>query len=52
MTATPNTAGGTSVHVVWDHTSRNLTAWLAIAMMRVIGPRYLAYYFKKVYDRL
>jgi hypothetical protein len=52
MTATPNPAGGTSVHVVWDHTSKNLSALLGIAMMRVIGPRFLASYFKKVYDRL
>lgn len=51
MTATPN-SGGTSVHAVWDHTSKNLSALLGLAMMRVIGPRYLASYFKKVYDRL
>jgi hypothetical protein len=48
MTATPNSAGGTSVHAVWDHTSKNLSALLGLAMRRVIGPRYLASYFKKV----
>jgi hypothetical protein len=40
------------VHVVWDQTSKNVTAWLGIAVMRVIGPQYLASYFKKVYDGL
>ncbi|HET9779703.1 MAG TPA: hypothetical protein VFP81_10510 [Propionibacteriaceae bacterium] len=40
------------MHAVWDHTLRHLSALLGLAMMRVIGPRYLASYFKKVYDRL
>jgi hypothetical protein len=39
------------VHAVWDYTSKNLSALLGVAMMRVIGPRYLESYFKKVYDR-
>jgi hypothetical protein len=38
------------VHAVWDHTSKNLSALLGVAMMRVIGRQYLESYFKKVYD--
>jgi hypothetical protein len=39
------------VHAVWDYTSKNLSALLGVAMMRVIGPRYLESYFKKAYHR-
>lgn len=39
------------MHAVWDHTSKNLSALLGVAMMRVIGPRYLESYFKKAYHR-
>jgi hypothetical protein len=36
----------------WEQTSTNLTAFLGVAVMRVIGPRFLASYYKKVYDGL
>jgi hypothetical protein len=52
MTATPTADGGSSVHVVWEQTSKNLTALVGVATMRFIGPRFLSSYFKKVYDGL
>jgi hypothetical protein len=52
LTATPAGHGGSSVHGQWEQTSTNLTAFLGVAVMRVIGPRFLASYYKKVYDGL
>jgi hypothetical protein len=52
LTATPTTGGGSSVHAVWEQTSKNLTGLLAVTMMRFIGPRFLSSYYKKVYDGL
>ena len=52
MTATPAAEGGSAVHAVWDQTSKNVSAMLGVATMRLIGPRFLASYFKKVFDGL
>ena len=52
LTATPTAEGGSVVHGVWEQTSKNLTGVLAVTMMRVIGPRFLSSYYKKVYDGL
>ena len=52
LTATPKAAGGSSVHGVWQQSSKNLTGLLAVTMMRFIGPRFLSSYYKKVYDGL
>jgi hypothetical protein len=52
MTATPTAGGGSSVHVTWDQTSKNVTGLLGVAVMRVIGRRFLASYYKRVYDGL
>jgi hypothetical protein len=52
LTATPTADGGSSVHVIWDQTSKNLTGLIAVTMMRFIGPRLLRSYYKKVYDGL
>lgn len=45
MTATPRPEDGSAV-------SKNVSALLGVATMRLIGPRFLANYFKKVYDGL
>ena len=52
LTATPRAEGGSAVHGVWEQTSKNLTGALGIAAMRIIGPRFMASYYKKVYDGL
>lgn len=52
LTATPRVDGGSSVHAVWDQTSKNLTGLLGVATMRFIGPRFLSSYYKKVFDSL
>jgi hypothetical protein len=52
LTATPTADGGSAVHGVWDQTSQNLIGLIGVATMRVIGSRYLASYYKKVYDAL
>jgi hypothetical protein len=52
MTATPTAHDGSSVHAVWDQTSKNVKGLLGVATMRVIGRRFLASYYKKVYDGL
>jgi hypothetical protein len=52
LTATPRADGGSAVHGEWEQTSKNLTALIGVALMRVIGPRFLASYYKKVYDAL
>jgi len=52
LTATPRAEGGSAVHGVWEQTSKNLTALIGVALMRVIGPRFLSSYYKKVYDAL
>jgi hypothetical protein len=52
LTATPTAEGGSSVHGVWEQTSKNLTGLVGVTMMRLIGPRFLSSYYKKVYDRL
>ena len=49
MTATPRPEGGSAVHAVWDQTSKNVSALVGVATMRIIGPRFLANYFKRVY---
>jgi hypothetical protein len=52
LTATPTADGGSSVHAMWEQTSKNLTALVGVTMMRFIGPRVLSSYYKKVYDGL
>jgi hypothetical protein len=52
LTATPRAEGGSSVHGVWDQTSKNLMGVLGVTAMRFIGPRFLSSYYKKVYDGL
>ena len=52
LTATPRAEGGSAVHGEWEQTSKNLVALIGVAAMRVIGPRFLSSYYKKVYDRL
>jgi hypothetical protein len=51
MTATP-APGGSSVHGVWEQTSKNFTGLVAVTYMRIVGPRFLRSYYKKVYDGL
>jgi hypothetical protein len=50
LTATPGVDGGSTVHAVWDQSSKNFTGLVAVTAMRFIGPRSLASYYKKVYD--
>ena len=52
LTATPTAEGGSSVHGVWEQTSKNLTGLVGVTMMRLIGPRLLSSLYKKVYDGL
>jgi hypothetical protein len=51
LTATP-AGGGSSVHGVWEQTSKNLIALAGVTLMRFVGPRFLSKYYKKVYDGL
>ena len=51
LTAAPHD-GGSSVHAVWQQTSTSVRGLLAVIMMRFVGPRSLASYYKRVYDRL
>lgn len=51
LTAVPRD-GGSAVHVVWQQTSTSARGLFAVVMMRVIGPRFLSRYYKKVYDGL
>jgi hypothetical protein len=50
ITATPRAEGGSAVHAVWDQSSKSLQGLLAVATMRLIGPRFLSSYYKKAYD--
>ena len=50
MTAIPRAEGGSAVHAVWDQTSKSLRGLAAVTAMRLIGPRALSSYYKKVYD--
>jgi hypothetical protein len=52
LAATPKAGGGSSVHGVWEQSSKNLSGLAAVTMMRFIGPRFLSSYYKKVYDGL
>jgi len=52
LTAAPKAGGGSSVHGVWEQSSKNLTGLAGVTMMRLIGPRFLSSYYKKVYDGL
>lgn len=52
LTARPAAGGGSTVHAVWDQRSKNLTGLAAVTVMRLIGPRTLRAYYKKVYDGL
>jgi hypothetical protein len=42
LTATPRVGGGSAVHAVWDHTSKSFRGLAGVAMMRLIGPRFLS----------
>ena len=48
LTATPTAEGGSSVHGVWEQTSKNLTGLMGVTTMRFIGPRFLSSYYKNV----
>jgi hypothetical protein len=50
LTAVPAQRGGSSVHGVWEQTSTNVKGLLGVAMMRVVGRRFLSAYYKKAYD--
>jgi hypothetical protein len=50
LTAVPSQRGGSSVHAEWEQTSTNVRGLLGVAMMRVIGRRFLASYYEKAYD--
>jgi hypothetical protein len=52
LTATPVHGGGSSVHGVWEQTSKNVIALAGVTLMRFVGPRFLSAYYKKVYDGL
>lgn len=52
LTATPRAEGGSSVHGVWDQTSKTVTGLLGVTAMRFIGPRLMSSYYKKVSDGL
>lgn len=52
LTATSRAQGGSSVHGVWAQTSKNLTGLIGVSTMRLIGPKFLSSYYKKVYDSL
>jgi hypothetical protein len=52
LAASPTAAGGSSVHGVWDQTSKNLMGTLGVATMRIIGPKFMSSYYKKVFDGL
>jgi hypothetical protein len=52
LSATPTPDGGSSVHGVWEQTSKNLYGRVGVTMMRFVGPRFLSSYYKKVYDAL
>jgi hypothetical protein len=52
LTAESRPGGGSSVHAMWDQTSKNLTGLLGVATMRFIGPRFLSSYYKRVFDGL
>ncbi len=52
LAATPTAEGGSSVHGVWEQTSKNLIGHIGVTTMRFIGPRFLSSYYKKVYDGL
>ena len=52
LDAKPRAEGGSVVHGIWDQTSKNLFGLLGIATMRVIGPKFMSSYYKRVYDGL
>ena len=52
LTATPRDDGGSAVHGVWEQTSKNLLGFIGVCAMRVIGPRFMSSYYKKVFDEL
>ncbi|MFG1931300.1 hypothetical protein ACGFK1_11665 [Mycobacterium sp. NPDC048908] len=52
LTATPRDEGGSAVHGEWEQSPKSLTAAIGVYVMRFIGPRFLAAYYKKVYDSL
>lgn len=51
LTASPRD-GGSSVHCAWQQTSKSVRGLLAVTLMRFVGRRSLASYYKRVYDNL
>ena len=51
LTATPRD-GGSTVHGAWEQTSKSVRGLLAVTLMRFVGRRSLASYYKRVYDGL
>lgn len=52
ITARPSPTGGSDVHGIWERSSETLKGRIIIVMMRVIGPKVLRDYLRKVYDGL
>lgn len=51
LTAAPRD-GGSAVRGVWHQTSKSVRGLLAVTLMRFVGRRSLASYYKRVYDGL
>jgi hypothetical protein len=45
-------SGGSDVHGVWEQSSKNAIGLVGLLAMRMNGRRFLARYYKSVYDRL
>jgi hypothetical protein len=52
LTAKPRAEGGSSVHGIWDQTSKNVIGLIGVGTMRFIGPKFMSSYYKRVYDGL
>ncbi|HTI77399.1 MAG TPA: hypothetical protein VL634_20540 [Mycobacterium sp.] len=52
LTATPRAEGGSAVHGVWEQSPKNLVGLIGVGTMRLIGPRFMSSYYKRVYDGL
>jgi hypothetical protein len=52
LTAAPRDEGGSSVHGVWEQSPKNLVGFIGVCAMRVVGPKFMSSYYKKVYDGL
>ncbi|MGV9711661.1 hypothetical protein ACWDTI_13465 [Gordonia sp. NPDC003424] len=43
-------AGGSDVHGIWEITARNFSANIGVVVMRVVGARFFAAYYRRVFD--